>query len=485
MQFTDEELVARRAARKAWYLELVSGFHDAPHLGGEPLRQAWPATFCSAVHPKTKSVVLGGDGEKEAQDSVSKHDKPPMPSDVPTAVHSVAGDDCVPSLMDLSLQKAIKNAVDTGGSTDFEETPWFTHKLDDIANTLRDYSTFPDTAITLLSQLIRGWKRNNAQSIDLSGLNLSDSQIAAILPDLDEVRTISLSRNPLITAVSLELVLEHLPHLRRLFIMRCPGITDEDFTSLWCTKKKLFGKLDALYHPLLLNDLRLPPPITLVSTKRFEFSYPTTSPLIASPAVVVQSLIDLWDMFDPRYLINMRGRVYEVIWTTPRSLDRTWDQRGVACSFLGFPWATVAGSFSSWFVVVSPASYGQPEWAFVPYTVTVTVTEKAKRKEDEKIDETLPNDDARATESSKAAEAECEDTVSGEADSDDEENLVTSSTAKVGAVHTLQEYLHKVVEEDGKLPAPNDLVSTLEATTERLHVMLMKRETVMACLFGK
>ncbi|MDR5942212.1 hypothetical protein, partial [Escherichia coli] len=78
---------------------------------------------------------------------------------------------------------------------------------------------------------------------------------------------------------------------------------------------------------------------------------------------------------------------------------------------------TVAGSFSSWFVVVSPASYGQPEWAFVPYTVTVTVTEKAKRKEDEKIDETLPNDDARATESSKAAEAECEDTVSGEADS--------------------------------------------------------------------
>lgn len=423
---------------------------------------------------------MGGEDKKEATDSVSKHDKQPTLPHVPTTVQSEP-DVHVPSLVDLSLQEAVKNAIATGGSTQFEESVWFTHKLDIITDTLRSYPTFPDTAIPLLSQLIRAWKRNNVLSVDLSGFSLSDGHVTAVLPDLDDVRTISLSHNPSITAATLELVLEQLPHLRRLFIMGCPGIADEDLATLWRLKHKLFGKLDALYHPLLLSDLILPPPITLVSTKRFQFATPATSPMIASPAVVVQSLIDLWDMFDPQYLINTRGRVYEVTWVAPRAPDQTWDQRNVACSFLGFPWTTVACSFSSWFVVVRPEGNGR-SWAFVPYTVTLT--KKARKAENTKQGEAHSDEEEKVLELSDTAEDEQEHAKSNETNSNDEQKD-TVSTTQVGAVHTLQEYLRKVVEEDGKLPAPKELVSTLEATTKRLGVALMKRETVMACLFGR
>lgn len=376
----------------------------------------------------------------------------------------------IPSLIDLTLRDALKQGIETGDIDRLESFPWLAERADVLAEVLHEYSPFPDAAVPLLVRLIQGWKRNNAVSIDLSGFNITDSQLETVLPELDGVRTLNLSRNPSLTTIGLELVLERLPHLRRLLILSCPGIDDVQFTGLWVRKRKLFGKLDALYWELFHKQtLQLHPELSLVSTLPFNSEVPVSSVMLASPAVVVQTLTTFWKMFEIGYLVP-RGRVYEIVWSLPMTPDQTWDERGVLHSFLARPWWTFDVPYFSWMVVVNPFSLNEArpkEWGFFPYQIIrQEVQEEASEKDTPESAEKTGDERGTQQESEKKAPKY--------------EHVIS-----VGEAHTLREYLGRLVDEDGKVPAAQEAVEQLEALTNRMGVKPMERETVMKCLFRR
>lgn len=435
--------------------------------------QAWPGTFIDSEYTDES------DGDSEEEWSGEEYDEP-VPSSVDEPIEPTQPTQPpnleqkkqdppdertrIPSLVDLTLRDALKQGIDSDNLDQLETLPWLAERVDVLAEVLHEYSPFPDAAVPLLAKLIQGWKRNNAVSIDLSGFNITDSQLQTILPEIDGVRTLNLSRNPSLTTIGLELVLERLSHLRRLLILSCPGIDDFQCFLLWMDKRKLFGRLDALYWELFQGSLQFPPELSLVSTAPFDGRMPITNVMIASPAVVVQTLTTFWKMFEDNYMMP-RGRVYEVAWSLPMTPDQTWDERGLLRSFLAEPWSSFSCPLSSWIVIINPHTFKAErprEWGFFPYRIVRRKVEKPEKPEGEE---------------KAGEEGDIED--GGDKGVKGYELIVS-----IGKGHTLQEYLHRIVEEDGKIPASEEAVEQLEALINRLGVGLIGKDTLVKCLFN-
>ncbi|KAJ7781350.1 hypothetical protein B0H16DRAFT_617226 [Mycena metata] len=202
----------------------------------------------------------------------------------------------VPSLADLTLRPAVEHAIKVGETEELEGLVWMPGKADHMKSVLRSQVSFPDSGLSLLAKVLEHEAGSTSNTIDLSGLALSDSQIHSLLPSTgaDKIELLNLSHNPNFTVDILRTALTLYPKLRRLVLLST-AISDEQIHQLLVDEPKLFYSIEELVHPAFLswqNDVCYPVSFAYVGIHGY--GVPSSACLATfTPASVVQSLTDL------------------------------------------------------------------------------------------------------------------------------------------------------------------------------------------------
>lgn len=354
----------------------------------------------------------------------------------------------IPSLVDTALREALKHGIDTKDISALVDMVWLVNKLSIVEEVLRDYPVFPDVAVPLLAKLVQGWKRNDALSVGLAGFNLSDDQLKAIIPELDGIRSINLSRNASLTIRSVESLLNQLPDLRRLLLFDCPGIPDDDVYHLARTSPKLLHHLDALWHPALMTKTLITPPAFSIICREDPFSFfrgafPGSSIATATPSTIVQTLTDFWEIQSKSEGLSLSvSRICEVAWSMPRT-ENSWDERGVLCQYNKPPWLS-EDTFSDWLVLIDTGNMisVSRRWAFIRYGPPVEI------------------------------EPTSEDTDQASANK-------SPPVISIKSVHGLEEFL-AMLEDEGRPAVDPRVLSRMREMVERLQIETIPHEEVLS-----
>ncbi|KAJ7047474.1 hypothetical protein C8F04DRAFT_9306 [Mycena alexandri] len=263
-------------------------------------------------------------------------------SAVPNPTKDVAASDAfiaVPSLADLSLKPAVEHAIKVGETQELEGLVWMPGKADHIKSVLRSQAPFPDSGVSLLAKVLEHEAGSSSNTIDLSGLALSESQILSVLPstEADKVELLNLSHNPIITVDTLRTVLPLYPKLRRLVLLGT-AISDEQIHQL-LDEPKLFYSIEELVHPAFLswqNDVRYP--VSFAYVGLHGHGVPSSACLATfTPASVVQSLTDLLlpltelDEFESYGLLGTSLLPQAAFASGVRGEGPSWQDRRVHC----------------------------------------------------------------------------------------------------------------------------------------------------------
>jgi hypothetical protein len=222
---------------------------------------------------------------------------PPLPTPVtPT----------IPSLSDLAVLPSVKAALETGETTTLEDILWMPAKMTQIQSTLREITPFPDSGIALLMKIITQEMKSGGPTVNLSGYALSDSQVIKIASSFkDEIKTLNLSYNEDVTVDTVRQVIMSCSLLKRLVLLGCTAITDDDVKEMLTSEPKLFYKLEAFIHPFLLKDkASYPNAFSYIGVMGDHNMITSCSLAYFSPPSIVQALTDLLPSFgtpDSRY----------------------------------------------------------------------------------------------------------------------------------------------------------------------------------------
>ncbi|KAL6306820.1 hypothetical protein BKA93DRAFT_140786 [Sparassis latifolia] len=183
-------------------------------------------------------------------------------------------DAIIPSLATMSLAPAVDHAIKLGDTSGLETMLWLPGKIaTDMKALLQEKSPFPDAAVSLLVKIVR------------------------MVSQLERLESLNLSFNPRVTADTIREILSAVPGLKRLVLMGCPAVEDDDLYKLMRSQPKLFYRVEALMHPSVLT-LQEPPPYPI--TFSFMTNHTHTMPMIRgcslplfTPAGVVNALTDV------------------------------------------------------------------------------------------------------------------------------------------------------------------------------------------------
>ncbi|OCH95882.1 hypothetical protein OBBRIDRAFT_443128 [Obba rivulosa] len=274
---SDEELKHEwDQLRRQYDLDPIAALRDERMITMQMLAEAWPHEYTETMRASNADTI---------QVSVEQtlEEKPCK----------------VPSLAHMALEQALVYALQCGDTTALEKFVWLPDRSNILLSLLRKQSPFPDSAITLLSKIIRELRTGTA-SLDLSELSLSADQTRqlVLVPAFAGLHALNMSFNPYITVDAVHHLLAGIPSLRRLLIMGCPHIDSKDLCRLMRCKPALFRRLEALMHPLLLEPYKppcFPDAFTLIfsndrgrSTEVQNISLP-----LFTPAGIVDGLADM------------------------------------------------------------------------------------------------------------------------------------------------------------------------------------------------
>jgi hypothetical protein len=201
----------------------------------------------------------------------------------------------IPSLSDLTVLPSVKAALEKGDTTKLEEILWIPEKMTQIQSMLREIKPFPDSGISLLTEIIAHQMKSDDAAINLSGYALSGTQIIQIASSSnDKMRTLNLSYNKDITVDTVCQILTSFPLLKRLVLLGCMSITDDDIKEILTSDPKLFYNLEALIHPFLLKDKAFyPNAFSYIGIMSDYGKISSCSLAYFSPPAIVQALTDL------------------------------------------------------------------------------------------------------------------------------------------------------------------------------------------------
>ncbi|TFY61032.1 hypothetical protein EVJ58_g4766 [Rhodofomes roseus] len=246
----------------------------------------------------------------------------------------------ISSLAELSLGLALDQAISIGDTSDIERLLLQPQKVDLVRSHLQRHKPFPNSALSLLEAVLAD--EHDSEAVNLSGFNLSGKQLLQVLSSHNEaVRTLNISFNEVITSEGMSKLLAAMPCLRRLVLIGCTSIMDDDLCDLMRTEPELFYTLDTLLHPMLL-EIKEPPQWPVAFTFAGSFDMPGEMRgcclPVFTPTSVVQSLLDFHDMamaflqLSDLKSASRGGMTAQAAFTAVREPDVRWSRRALAAA---------------------------------------------------------------------------------------------------------------------------------------------------------
>ncbi len=327
-------------------LQAVQDLEGIPIIGADILRETWPKVrFRDAS--STATVVE---------------------ADIPLGPLSLA---------DLTLDVAVKHALDAEDTSDLERLVWLPGKAGEIKNILRDLSPFPDSGIQLLTRALS--ELNEGARVDLSDFQLSGTQLVEVVSGCGEILFLDASFNAVLVADDILKVLEVVPTLRRLVVIGCPSIVDAHILALVQNEPSRFKSLEGLLHPAFLTIEKpdpYPTAFTFVNV-RDSGNLACASVPFFTPAQVVRALIDVLPWRDTKLNRDFKDASLPLVGFSAfhggaRTPDETFAQRAVVSVPFLSP-RLPRGQRDFWVFVASRASVfsfsrKKPMWGFVHFT---------------------------------------------------------------------------------------------------------------------
>ena len=199
----------------------------------------------------------------------------------------------IPRLANLTVAPAVGHALAIGNTVQIEEILWMPNNTKLVKATLRNALPFPDSGMLLLGKVIFQEMKCGNGTVDLSGFTLSPVQVLQVVSSLDGVKALNLSYNSEITTDTIRGLLISLPHLKRLILLGCEAITDDDLKEILSLDAKLFYNLEALIHLCLLSDKASYPNVfAYIGVVEDRNMVTSCSLAYFSPSSIVQALTD-------------------------------------------------------------------------------------------------------------------------------------------------------------------------------------------------
>ncbi|THG98610.1 hypothetical protein EW026_g3611 [Hermanssonia centrifuga] len=386
----------------------------------------------------------------------------------------------IPSLVNFSLPQAILQTIEGGDTTIIEQLLWLPGKRKDVRDVLQAQKPYPDEGLPLLAKTLKELS-DTPLSVDLSGFDLADAQVIALAQGLESVEALNLSRIARITIDGVREVLTLLSSgLKRIVLMNCESIADEDIWELLRTKPSLFYKLEALMHPALLQITQNPsrtPAITFLTLPND--SYRGVSLPIFTPAGVIQGLTDFiasMVLINPWQFDATGGAIITAACTaSPRKPGQSWNERNIVTApSLSFD--TLSNDIGGWIFIVRCAAFpfgGPNGWALLRFPPRPS---KAKR-----ISEGKPQKKTSESKGSSGEAGEVEgasgntenrdlaenDSSDKETDPGDSNETVTHSGLNF-ELHDIRSFL-AITTQEGRPAVPEEAVLCLEELLRRLE----------------
>lgn len=256
----------------------------------------------------------------------------------------------VPSLVELTLKPAIEQAISEGKSEILGLILLDPSRVAVATDIIRSQNPVSDGAIALLQKLVSVGKDH---SFDLSGFNLSGTQIVDLLAHCEgsEVTSLKLSHNPNLRTTDLEEILQRGPHTIRRMILFDTGISNAEIVLLLDTKPKLFYHLESIIHPVFLSGFYTKEPV--IPSPRFTHAMICDSPWSVSlpyftPNTLAQGLTDFLSPLPPTnpydYSIfdgPLTGMAAYAACSRSRNPELAWGERTVAYVPRNLQWGNV------------------------------------------------------------------------------------------------------------------------------------------------
>ncbi|TFY66869.1 hypothetical protein EVG20_g4221 [Dentipellis fragilis] len=247
----------------------IALFDDVPLIKQSSLAEAWPAEYRLEESDKDK----GEDEDAPAEEA----ERAPKASD------------------DVLVTAAIAALIQGGDSGKIEGVLLQRDRRNAFRTQLCKLRPFPDELAPFLAKVFREEEDN--KYVDLAGSSLDTNQLCQLLPEIQAVEVLNLSKNPYINTGTLLQILPQLPNLRRLVLLGCSGIPPHDLKAIIAEKPELFDPLDAIIHSLFLSRASSLPynprfAIRWVSYKNHRGNQLFTMPTF-NLARIIQTLIDL------------------------------------------------------------------------------------------------------------------------------------------------------------------------------------------------
>ena len=323
----------------------------------------------------------------------------------------------VSSLVEASLRKNIEQCIESGDASALDGLVWLSEKMHIVEDCLLRLDPLPDTALPVLSMLLKDGLTHTAsldltryaltpdqvvnltpdivgvRSLNLSGYAITDGRLFTIATNLTGLRILNLSRNDTVTVQGVQQLLLQLPSLRRLVLMNCSSVPDPDLAALARNEPHLFRNLDAIIHPVFLqltvagmdpytgivarsldNPPFLPLGMSVICMKSDTSFHPRIQGVslpFVHPPLVVQGFTDFLTAAvstDTMSLSMNVGRACEVAFAgLPREPGRSWAERSLIVP-KPLDFGLIEGGATGWVLFIKlPPGWGQGSygWAFL------------------------------------------------------------------------------------------------------------------------
>lgn len=211
----------------------IASMKDVPSISIQALSDVWPGEIVPEEVVRNSTV----DG--------SNCETIPMPLD----------NSSVPSLSDLTLLRALGQAIETGCFDEIEHILWHPGKAKTLLSTIQETSSqqlIDKKTLLSLNELLKFHRRSclDSHMLDLSSFQLSSEQICSLLWGNLDVQTLDMFHNYLVDIHAVKAILETVPRLRKLILLNTP-IFSQDWTDIL---SQLFKHLEAIIHPGFYNS---------------------------------------------------------------------------------------------------------------------------------------------------------------------------------------------------------------------------------------
>jgi hypothetical protein len=137
--------------------------------------------------------------------------------------------------------------------------------------------------------------KHKGDILDLNGFSLSPEQLASVVAEFPDTRTVILSHSPQVSSEHVCALLAAKPEIDRLELLDT-GITNDTLTSLLQDHPDIFKRVSDIIHPLLVSNKPPANPGAFHVFASLEGSYIMTTGGLAisawTPAQIIQKILD-------------------------------------------------------------------------------------------------------------------------------------------------------------------------------------------------